>query len=156
MSTSDPQEVERICYRMQRIRGYLDNDVEGLIAHAQQLTDWRYYLKRYPWAIVSAATALGFLLIPRRQSLKKIVLDTGAAKELAAINEKLGSGASQAKPGLLQSLVMMAATTFLRSGVVYLGEQLKQGNLNLNLLKGLRRVPPRRPAPEIDSVDRTP
>lgn len=142
MSSVDEQHVDRIRYQMRRIRHHLDDDVTGLLSHAHQLTDWKYYLRRFPWAVLGSAAAAAFLLVPRKQlPAQQVTLDSAAARQLEAINAKLGEGTSVPKPTLIKSMALMAASTLLRSGMVYLGEQIRSGNFALRFPPGTVRQP---------------
>ncbi|MEZ6046421.1 MAG: hypothetical protein R3C11_12795 [Planctomycetaceae bacterium] len=68
MATSNHNnEVAQIRESMQRIRCELQTDVEQVRESASQLTSWQYYVRKYPWACVGAATALGALVVPKRK-----------------------------------------------------------------------------------------
>lgn len=58
-----PEELQR---RMARLRSEVSEDVESVFDTAEELTDWRHYVRRYPWVTVTAAAAVGFVLAPSR------------------------------------------------------------------------------------------
>ncbi len=51
---------------MAKIRLELHEDVRGVVEGAEAATDWRRYIRNYPWASVGLALAVGYLIIPRR------------------------------------------------------------------------------------------
>jgi len=60
-------EIDDIRRQMAQIRRELHEDVQGVVAGAEAATDWRRYVRLYPWACVGAAFGLGFLIAPRRR-----------------------------------------------------------------------------------------
>lgn len=60
-------EVDEIRRYMAQIRHELHEDVQGVVKGAEATTDWRRYVKNYPWAAMGVAFAVGYLIIPRRQ-----------------------------------------------------------------------------------------
>ena len=64
MSDIDPPVA--IQQRMAAIRSEGREQAEVLVENSRQLTDWRYYVKRYPWACVGIMAAVGYLIVPRR------------------------------------------------------------------------------------------
>ncbi len=52
---------------MAQIRRELHEDLQGVVAGAEAATDWRNYVRRYPWAALAAAVTAGYLLVPRRK-----------------------------------------------------------------------------------------
>ena len=57
---------EEILQRMAMIRLRIDEHTDGLVAQVNALSDWRSYVRRYPWLSVSAAAAIGFVVVPSR------------------------------------------------------------------------------------------
>ena len=48
-------EVDEIRRQMAQIRRELHEDVQGVVAGAEAVADWRRYIRLYPWAAVGAA-----------------------------------------------------------------------------------------------------
>jgi hypothetical protein len=61
---------------MHDLRGQLDNDVEEVVDSAKEFTDWRTYVRSYPWACVGVAAAIGYLVVPSRVELESPDVDT--------------------------------------------------------------------------------
>jgi len=57
---------EEILQRMAMIRLRIDEHTDELVAQVNALSDWRSYVRRYPWLSVSAAAAIGFVVVPSR------------------------------------------------------------------------------------------
>jgi ElaB/YqjD/DUF883 family membrane-anchored ribosome-binding protein len=64
-------EVDEIRRRMAQIRHELHQDVKEVVEGAEEVTDWRRYVRLYPWAAVGATSAAGcivtYLIVPRRR-----------------------------------------------------------------------------------------
>jgi hypothetical protein len=85
-------DVERIRQQMQHVRQDMGEGVQEVVHGARQLSDWKYYVRKHPWACVGSAFALGFLATPARrrilsgnvdiaqivEQLKQQGLDTGS------------------------------------------------------------------------------
>ena len=61
--TNDADEVQR---QMREVRAELRDDVKELVVSAHEMTDWKRYVRAYPWLCVGGALAAGFLIIPQR------------------------------------------------------------------------------------------
>ena len=57
MHDSD-DDVETIRREMQKVRRDVGEDVNGIIRSAQEIADWRSYLRKYPWVCLGAAAQL--------------------------------------------------------------------------------------------------
>lgn len=63
------EDAERIRQRMQNVRQEMGVGVQDVVHGARQLSDWKYYVRRHPWACVGSAFALGFLATPARRKV---------------------------------------------------------------------------------------
>jgi hypothetical protein len=61
-----PPEFEDIRRRMAQIRRDLHEDVKGVVEGAEAATDWRRFIRNYPWATMGAAVVVGYLIVPRK------------------------------------------------------------------------------------------
>jgi len=70
---------------MAQIRREMHEDVQGAVRGAQSLTDWKSIVGSYPWAAISVAVGVGYLLVPHRGSQPKTANATiaGALREQA-------------------------------------------------------------------------
>jgi hypothetical protein len=105
--------AEDIVQRMQNVRRDAGDSVKGIVDTAKTLSDWRYHVKHHPWLCVGAAVALGFLVAPRKRKV-----DTGDAKELAALLKKYHVGVappSSSGNGLVRTLIGLAAPVAMRT-----------------------------------------
>ena len=58
--------ADQIRERMTMIRLRIEEESDEVVAQVNALSDWRSYVRRYPWASVGAAAALGFVLVPSK------------------------------------------------------------------------------------------
>jgi len=66
--------IDDIRRQMAQIRRELHEDIQGVVAGAEAVTDWRRYVRLYPWPCVAAAFVLGYLVVPRRhKSVAEVV-----------------------------------------------------------------------------------
>ena len=53
---------------MAQIRQRLHQDMQGVVAGAEAASDWKHYVRLYPWAALGVwPSPAGFLVIPRRR-----------------------------------------------------------------------------------------
>lgn len=67
--TPEPQvemSAEEIRERMAMIRLRIDEQSDEVVAQVNALSDWRSYVRLYPWASVGAAAVVGYVLVPSR------------------------------------------------------------------------------------------
>lgn len=58
---------DEIRERMALIRQRIDEQSDEVVAQVSELSDWRSYVRRYPWVSVGAAAVLGYVLVPSRK-----------------------------------------------------------------------------------------
>ena len=58
--------TDAIRQRMEEVRCELDEDVQVIVEGARDMGKWRYYVRTYPWVFLGAATAAGYLIVPRQ------------------------------------------------------------------------------------------
>jgi len=91
MATAKPtysMEIEDIQRRMAQIRHDMHGEVLGAVKGAQSLTDWRSLVRNHAWLTLGVATAIGYLVVPRRRSEAPTIMAVNAtAPELATLAE---------------------------------------------------------------------
>lgn len=114
---------DEILRRMAEIRGNLHHEAEGIAENARVMTDWRFYLRSYPWACVGAAAAVGYLMVPNR--LQIISPDVNTLLKLAKKNRLsvTPEPEPQKRGGLVGTLFTFAANTAVRGLISYAGQQ---------------------------------
>jgi hypothetical protein len=120
---SDEASIKAIQQRMQEVRHELTHEVDELVASARDMTDWRNYVRAYPWACAAAAAAVGYLLVPRGQ--RRVRLDES---ELASIakqaNVHLATGEPVRRTHWQGAVTKAVATAVMRGVLGYVGHRL--------------------------------
>jgi hypothetical protein len=116
--------AERIRRRMAELRRDLDCDVREVSRGARIMTDWKFYARKFPWAIAGVALLAGYMLVPKRKPVIKP--DPEMIQELVRQKKiKVESVTKQPdKPGMMKSLVMMGLTYALKAGAQYATQQM--------------------------------
>jgi hypothetical protein len=118
-------EAREVVERMAALRRDLANDVEHVAESAKAMTDWTYYVRRFPWMAVGLAAAAGFLLVPRRKTVVTPTPEQLAA--LAQSKEFVAAATGQLKPpqSLLKGLAATLAAMAGRAALAYITEQIR-------------------------------
>jgi hypothetical protein len=117
-------EVETIARRMAELRRELTTEVREVSRGARVMTDWRFYVRRYPLAIAGLAAAVGFLVVPKKKAV--ISPDQEALAELVRKKQlRLDVDHKQEKPGVVRTLVMLAATAAAKIAMGYVSERMR-------------------------------
>lgn len=122
MEQSSPS-AEEVRQRMQEVRRNLKPEVDNIFSSARELTDWQYYVKRFPWASLACASALGYLIVPRK--LQIVRPDAKTVEHLARSNRLVVEHKPKGteRPGLIGSALQLTSNMILRAGIAYLGQQ---------------------------------
>lgn len=123
MSTHSPHPDE-IRRQMDVVRANLGGEVNGLVSNAQQLIDWRHYVRAFPWGSLGVAAALGYFAVPRKLEITSPDQETLAklAKNNRLVVEHRPKG--EEKRGVLTSIANLTGNMLLRAGLAYAGQQL--------------------------------
>lgn len=105
---------------MRRVRRELGEDVDGLVDNAQVLSDWRYYVRTYPWLCLGVAAAAGFLIVPS----KVRIVHPGTASIAELVRAQKPS--KPARPGILATVGSMLASALLQGGMALAKQQLNK------------------------------
>ena len=84
--------------QMAQIRRELHEDMQGLVAGAEEAGDWKHYVKTYPWAALGVAAAVGYFIVPKRQRSA----DEVASEAIAKATGQLQSVARKARRPLIE------------------------------------------------------
>jgi hypothetical protein len=122
MSTDDS--AEKICRRMAELRRELECDVREVSRGAAVITDWKFYARKFPWAIVGAAAVAGYMLVPKRKPIIKPDAETVAELVRQKKIRVESVTPDPNKPGIAKSLLMMGLTWAARAGAEYVKEQM--------------------------------
>jgi hypothetical protein len=122
---SSEDEANAVVERMAALRRELVSDVEHVAESAKAMTDWTYYVRRFPWAAVGVAAAAGFLLVPKRKTTV-----TPTAEQLAALvnNKQFVAAATdqlKAPQSVLKGIAATVAAMAGRAALAYVTEQIR-------------------------------
>jgi hypothetical protein len=122
----DASTADALQRQMQQVRAEMREDVQEMVASARHMADWTYYVRTYPWVCVGAAAAIGYLIVPARRQ-PPIKPDAKDLLELAR-QQKIVVKVEEPRhsPGLLGTLVRMAAGPLLQGGLAILKHQIDQ------------------------------
>lgn len=128
MPTDDPADAIR--RRMAELRRDLTGDVREVGRGACEMTDWTHYVRRFPWATVAVAAAIGYMLVPRRKQI--ISPDPALLAEMVKNREVRVEAVNRTKEsqGLMKSLLAMGVTWAAKAGMEYMGARLRSAALD--------------------------
>jgi hypothetical protein len=102
---------------MARIRRDLHDDVRGAVQNAEAATDWKRYIRAYPWASLGVAFAVGYLVVPRRHRPSTVI--QAAPSEIQRVVEVARPAAEEKKKGLVMTVFGLVAPVALRAAQGY-------------------------------------
>jgi hypothetical protein len=115
---------EEIRRRMAELRSDLTGDVRAVGRSARVMTDWTFYVRRFPWVMVGLAAIVGYMITPRKKQV--ISPDQAALADMVRKKQlRLDVDHKHEKPGMLQTLLMMAVTWGAKAGMNYMGERMR-------------------------------
>ena len=121
-------EVDEIRRHMAQIRRELHEDVQGVVRGAEATTDWRRYVKNYPWVALGVAFGVGYLVVPRKRQPQGLItkyfpsqLDRPATQTIAPQPEPKKKG-----KGIFKTLVGLATPFVLKSAQGYAMQYFEQ------------------------------
>jgi hypothetical protein len=119
------EEAREVIARMAALRHEIISDVEQVSESARAMTDWTYYVRRFPWVAVGVAAAAGFLLVPR----KKATI-TPTPEQLAALannKEFVAAATQQLKPpeSVAKQLAVVLAGIAGKAALSYITAQFR-------------------------------
>src|SRR4051812_33689185 len=91
---------------MAQIRRELHEDVREVVASAEAVTDWKRYIRMYPWAAIGVAVAVGYLVVPRRH--RTVPSDIATQADVAKVREVVRDAKKEAKEPARKGLIGMA------------------------------------------------
>lgn len=125
----DDPDVHAIRKQSSKLRRHLERDVDGLRNQAQELLDWKHYVRKYPVATIGAAVVLGYLLVPRRSPIVNVAdlipappaepADNVPASTAPELNRE-----SATVPPQSHSIVASVGEAILTSTLAFAGQRL--------------------------------
>jgi hypothetical protein len=111
-TASQSIDADTIRRQMAQIRRELHEDVQGLVAGAEEAADWRYYVRMYPWIAVGAAMALGYFVVPKRRKIVVEAPQVPVATQNTVEKKERRAGLLGAGFGLLWPLLIRAGQSY--------------------------------------------
>jgi len=123
MSESE-RSADDIRRQMQITRQRVREEMQEAVVGARQLTNWRFYTRQFPWAMVGGAAIVGYALIPRR-----VELPPAAAKSLEKLfgRQVLPAAATSAvtrKRTIVGTLLGTTGWAILKFGLSFAGREI--------------------------------
>ena len=119
MNTDDS--AEKVRRRMAELRRELECDVRQVGRSAHMMTDWTFYMRKYPWAVAAVAVAAGYMLVPKKKA--DIVRPDPEILAQWIKEQKLNLDSVAARPeksSVIKSLAMMGVAWAARNGIAYI------------------------------------
>jgi hypothetical protein len=119
---------EKIRRQMRDIRRGMGVEMQDLVQSAQQLSDWRYYVRKFPWICVGSAFVAGVLLSPKSRKFSAAAGQKADWDKLIAQLKQTNLGAemhgSPLTNGLLGRALALAAPILARSATNYIATHM--------------------------------
>lgn len=126
MADDEAARLDQIRLRMQSLRTDLHHDVREVVISTREMTDWKTYVRRYPWVCVGLAAGIGYLVVPAKvykeyvQPTDKQVLKLAKDDRLHINTEPIG----RPKASIVNTALTFVMSAVLRSAMAYAGQQL--------------------------------
>lgn len=124
------EQAESIRRRMGELRRELTCDVRDVGRSARAMTSPSFYIRKFPWATLAVAAAVGYILVPKKKQV--VYPDPDTLAEMVR-NKQVRLDTSQAandSRGMLKSLAVMGLTWAARAGMSYITERLTAAAMN--------------------------
>lgn len=130
MALDDP--ADDIRRRMAELRRELSSDVHEVGRSARVMTDWRFYVRRFPLATAAVVGLVGYMLVPKKKEVKVISPDPDALAEMFKKEQLRVQTPASAKEtqGLFKTLALMGITWAAKAGMNYMGERVRTAAVN--------------------------
>ena len=115
-------EYEAIQREMAIARRELYEDARSVVKNAKELTDWRHYVREYPWLSVGAAFAVGYLVVPSVTLALLPGTSSSPPPPLAAASKQRPP--TEDRSSWTSSALAFASSAALRLAMAYAGQQL--------------------------------
>src|SRR5689334_7390986 len=118
------KDIDEIRREMAQIRMNLHKEIRGVVVNAEAATDWRRYVRSYPFASLALAAGVGYLVVPRRRRSIRDTAEAAATATAERLHQELaetapprrraGWGSTIVAPiaGLLGSMALRAAQNY--------------------------------------------
>jgi len=83
-----PNEIDDIRRDMGQIRMKLYQEIRSVVVSAEAATDWRRYVRTYPFASLALAVGVGFLIVPRRRRSIRATAEAAATATAEKLHQE--------------------------------------------------------------------
>lgn len=110
--------------QMMAVRGRMPYDMDAARQQATQLTDWRYYVRRFPFATLGLTAAAAYMLVPHKIP-RQSVPDSRTLAKMAERGQLVIRTEGTPKKASMFDMGLTAVTNLLlRAGTAYLSQRL--------------------------------
>ena len=115
---------DQICSDMKALRREIAEDIDEVAESTRELTDWKLYVKSYPWICVGVAALAGYVAVPMRVEIRTPDVET--LQKLAKRNQLVvkQDAKAQARSGLAGTMLTLLANAAVRGVIAYAGQNL--------------------------------
>ncbi|QDT01837.1 hypothetical protein K227x_02060 [Rubripirellula lacrimiformis] len=117
MTTATQEKSEAIRRRMSEIRSELPCDVDDARQRVRQLSDWKYHVAKRPLPVLAIAAVAGYLLMPAKRPVDRVVIRREGDAEVAA---------TPAKRSVVGGIVGALGTIAARQATAYATARISQ------------------------------
>jgi len=118
----DSSETEAIRQQMQAVRRVLDDDVQQITEQARVMSDWRHYVKTYPWMCLGTALAVGYFVVPKRMIVRGVQPDSQTLAELAKQSHLMATANSASRNSMRNKLLSFVGKQVAGIVLSYVGQ----------------------------------
>ena len=115
---NDASLADAVRARMKLIRHEIDQDMKDIDQDMENMVDWKHYVRTYPWVCLGTAAVLGYLIVPKRSTAKRVL---ATLSELVKTGPLVGKPAPAPTRGLVAGLVATVANIAIREATAYVG-----------------------------------
>jgi hypothetical protein len=123
---SDDAALQAIRHRMRDVRQEMRGEVDHFVSSARTMTDWRYYVRTYPWACGAAAAVFGYYVVWRMRPVHSG--EAALESKLETIAELAKVDSTNGKPSggnkVVSSVAKAITSAALRAALGYLGHRM--------------------------------
>ncbi len=125
MYVNGRQNIDEVLARMEVVRGRLDRDAQATKQSVQNMTDWRYIVRKNPLATVAIAAVAGFLLVPKKRQPAP-ALTSADIERLAKEHTVIVAKEASASPGLVGTVAAIAGAALTRAATNFLATKVSE------------------------------
>lgn len=112
---------------MAQVRQHLQQDVQHVVEQAKEMTDWRRVVQRHPWASVTFAAIVGYLLVPN--SKKAVHVDSATLRDFVQKNSDFTVTTNSRSTSVTGPVVRQISAAVIRTGLAMAAQQWSAGML---------------------------